>query len=185
MFTIRFIIMKKHCHKKVEYLLWCSPSSNRDNGSIPGDGRGAGGLDSAMFAHLKRNWSSNSGHSASARPSALLPPNTEGGERATYEGTISYTQYLMNTTHPSTDSASAKPRLAGLRNVKLSVYKVGRGLGRTESRWGEWGKRNTELKEWGREKEKYYGIYDTCEEHQIVKIFLSYLTWCTLCSGSV
>ncbi|XP_037803043.1 general transcription factor 3C polypeptide 1-like [Penaeus monodon] len=95
----------------------------RDNGSIPGDGRGAGGLDSAMFAHLKRNWSSNSGHSASARPSALLPPNTEGGERATYEGTISYTQYLMNTTHPSTDSASAKPRLAGLRNVKLSVYK--------------------------------------------------------------
>ncbi|XP_069972402.1 general transcription factor 3C polypeptide 1 isoform X2 [Penaeus vannamei] len=95
----------------------------RDNGSIPGDGRGAGGLDSAMFAHLKRNWSSNSGHSASARPSALLPPNTEGGERATYEGTISYTQYLMNTTHPSTDNTSAKPRLAGLRNVKLSVYK--------------------------------------------------------------
>ncbi|XP_042863797.1 general transcription factor 3C polypeptide 1-like [Penaeus japonicus] len=95
----------------------------RDNGSIPGDGRGAGGLDSAMFAHLKRNWSSNSGHSASARPSALLPPNTEGGEKATYEGTISYTQYLMNTTHPSSDNTSPKPRLAGLRNVKLSVYK--------------------------------------------------------------
>lgn len=123
----------------------------RDNGSIPGDGRGAGGLDSAMFAHLKRNWSSNSGHSASARPSALLPPNTEGGEKATYEGTISYTQYLMNTTHPSSDNTSPKPRLAGLRNVKLSVYKVGRG-----SRWIERGGEVEEGK--GREKEKKKGV---------------------------
>ncbi|XP_069959232.1 general transcription factor 3C polypeptide 1 isoform X2 [Cherax quadricarinatus] len=95
----------------------------RDNGYIPGDGRGAGGLDSAMFAHLKRNWSSSSGHAAAARPSALLPPNTDGGERATYEGSMSYTQYLMNTTHPSSDTLSPKHRLAGLRNVKLSVYK--------------------------------------------------------------
>lgn len=96
----------------------------RDNGSIPGDGRGAGGLDSAMFAHLKRNWSSTSGHSAASRPSALLPPSTDGGERATYEGSMSYSQYLMNTTHPSSDTLSPKHRLAGLRNVKLSVYKV-------------------------------------------------------------
>ncbi|XP_028268672.1 general transcription factor 3C polypeptide 1 [Parambassis ranga] len=28
----------------------------RDDGSIPGDGKGAGGLDSEFFAHLKRNW---------------------------------------------------------------------------------------------------------------------------------
>ncbi|XP_059189576.1 general transcription factor 3C polypeptide 1 [Centropristis striata] len=27
-----------------------------DNGSIPGDGKGAGGLDSEFFGHLKRNW---------------------------------------------------------------------------------------------------------------------------------
>uniref|UniRef100_A0A3B3CHR6 Ral transcription factor IIIC subunit 1 n=1 Tax=Oryzias melastigma TaxID=30732 RepID=A0A3B3CHR6_ORYME len=27
-----------------------------DDGSIPGDGRGAGGLDSEFFSHLKRNW---------------------------------------------------------------------------------------------------------------------------------
>ncbi|XP_047435192.1 general transcription factor 3C polypeptide 1-like [Mugil cephalus] len=27
-----------------------------DNGLIPGDGKGAGGLDSEFFAHLKRNW---------------------------------------------------------------------------------------------------------------------------------
>lgn len=27
-----------------------------DDGSVPGDGKGAGGLDSKFFAHLKRNW---------------------------------------------------------------------------------------------------------------------------------
>lgn len=27
-----------------------------DDDSIPGDGKGAGGLDSEFFAHLKRNW---------------------------------------------------------------------------------------------------------------------------------
>lgn len=27
-----------------------------DDGLIPGDGKGAGGLDSEFFGHLKRNW---------------------------------------------------------------------------------------------------------------------------------
>ena len=99
-------------------------NSFRDTGTIPGDGRGAGGLDSAMFTHLKRNWSSSSGQSASTRPSAILPPPSVAGERASYEGSASYSQYLMNTTNPSLDTLSPKHRLAGLRNVKLSVYKV-------------------------------------------------------------
>lgn len=100
-------------------------TENRDTGIIPGDGRGAAGLDSAIFAHLKRNWSSTVGPSAAVRSSAILPPpNTEGEERSTYEGSASYSQYLMNTTHPSSDTFSPKHRLAGLRNVKLSVYKV-------------------------------------------------------------
>ena len=30
-----------------------------DDGSIPGDGLGAAGLDSSIFAHLKRNWTWN------------------------------------------------------------------------------------------------------------------------------
>ncbi|XP_035676433.1 general transcription factor 3C polypeptide 1-like [Branchiostoma floridae] len=37
-----------------------------DNGSIPGDGMGAGGLDSVFFSHLKRNWK--------------LPPLSQGPE---------------------------------------------------------------------------------------------------------
>lgn len=27
-----------------------------DEGSVPGDGLGAGGLDSSFYSHLKRNW---------------------------------------------------------------------------------------------------------------------------------
>lgn len=27
-----------------------------DNGTIPGDGLGAAGLDSSFYGHLKRNW---------------------------------------------------------------------------------------------------------------------------------
>ncbi|KAG0711717.1 General transcription factor 3C polypeptide 1 [Chionoecetes opilio] len=95
----------------------------RDIGTIPGDGRGAGGLDSAMFAHLKRNWSYSSGKSAAARPSAILPPASVGGEKSSCEGAASYSQYLLNTTNPTLDTLSPKHRLAGLRNVKLSVYK--------------------------------------------------------------
>ncbi|MPD01065.1 hypothetical protein E2C01_096577 [Portunus trituberculatus] len=80
-----------------------------------------------MFAHLKRNWSSSSGQSATSRPSAILPPPSLAGERASYEGGASYSQYLMNTTNPSLDTLSPKHRLAGLRNVKLSVYRVSAG----------------------------------------------------------
>ncbi|KAK7085487.1 hypothetical protein SK128_012512 [Halocaridina rubra] len=94
----------------------------RDNGTIPGDGRGACGLDSALFVHLKRNWSSNYGYSVISKPSALISTSVEGSEK-NYEGTMSYTQYLMNTTNPSSDTVSPKHRLAGLRNAKLSVYK--------------------------------------------------------------
>ena len=32
---------------------------NHDDGTIPGDGLGAAGLDSSIFAHLKRNWTWN------------------------------------------------------------------------------------------------------------------------------
>ncbi|XP_023257018.1 general transcription factor 3C polypeptide 1 isoform X3 [Seriola lalandi dorsalis] len=40
-----------------------------DDGSIPGDGKGAGGLDSEFFAHLKRNWLWTN-HLLSVKPSS-------------------------------------------------------------------------------------------------------------------
>jgi len=33
--------------------------AERDTGAVPGDRKGAAGIDSAFFAHLKRNWNWN------------------------------------------------------------------------------------------------------------------------------
>ncbi|KAM6939477.1 general transcription factor 3C polypeptide 1 [Xenentodon cancila] len=49
-----------------------------DDGSIPGDGRGAGGLDSEFFGHLKRNWFwTNHLLSCKTKPSGLEAPQTK------------------------------------------------------------------------------------------------------------
>ena len=47
-----------------------------DDGSVPGDGLGAAGLDSSIFAHLKRNWTWNTaegGRRGAALAPAFLP----------------------------------------------------------------------------------------------------------------
>ncbi|XP_032825998.2 general transcription factor 3C polypeptide 1 isoform X2 [Petromyzon marinus] len=47
----------KLLNKKCSMLEYTSGSREvRDDGAIPGDGLGAGGLDSCFFGHLKRNW---------------------------------------------------------------------------------------------------------------------------------
>lgn len=49
-----------------------------DDGSIPGDGKGAGGLDSEFFAHLKRNWLwTNHLLSVKSRPTGLEAKDTK------------------------------------------------------------------------------------------------------------
>ncbi|XP_035993309.1 general transcription factor 3C polypeptide 1 [Fundulus heteroclitus] len=48
-----------------------------DDGSIPGDGRGAGGLDSELFSHLKRNWFWTSHLLISKRPSSQKAPDAK------------------------------------------------------------------------------------------------------------
>ncbi|KAM4595765.1 general transcription factor 3C polypeptide 1 [Fundulus diaphanus] len=52
-----------------------------DDGSIPGDGRGAGGLDSELFSHLKRNWFWTShllvSKAVSKRPSSQKAPDAK------------------------------------------------------------------------------------------------------------
>ncbi|XP_011862964.1 PREDICTED: general transcription factor 3C polypeptide 1-like [Vollenhovia emeryi] len=42
----------------IEAVAACLPkdSAKRDTGAVPGDRKGAAGVDSALFAHLKRNW---------------------------------------------------------------------------------------------------------------------------------
>ena len=66
-----------------------------DDGSVPGDGLGAAGLDSSIFAHLKRNWTWNAGEGGGRRgekltPSFILPGETsirtEGGVKRVVVG---------------------------------------------------------------------------------------------------
>ncbi|XP_051993132.1 general transcription factor 3C polypeptide 1 isoform X3 [Xyrauchen texanus] len=50
------VAMGTECSVKLQYMLQGS-SVVVDDGVTPGDGQGAGGLDSTFFGHLKRNWS--------------------------------------------------------------------------------------------------------------------------------
>ena len=61
-----------------------SAASEKDDGHIPGDGLGAAGLDSSIFAHLKRNWSWNNGGSYRKGDKLAAPPfsMTEPPDRA-------------------------------------------------------------------------------------------------------
>lgn len=52
-----------------------------DQGQIPGDGLGAAGLDSSMFAHLKRNWTWNASSSV-RRGDKFSPPPFMGAYKA-------------------------------------------------------------------------------------------------------
>lgn len=51
-FPERLLVYIKAIHQR--------QAKDRDNGDLPGDRRGAAGLDSNFFAHLERNWSFNS-----------------------------------------------------------------------------------------------------------------------------
>lgn len=61
--TGQFIVLEQALTKP-KLVEACRPKTaeeapNMDDGHIPGDRRGAAGLDSALFAHLKRNWNWN------------------------------------------------------------------------------------------------------------------------------
>eukprot|EP00094_Tigriopus_californicus_P009796 TCALIF_09445-PA protein Name:"Similar to Gtf3c1 General transcription factor 3C polypeptide 1 (Rattus norvegicus)" AED:0.03 eAED:0.04 QI:37/0.71/0.62/1/0.85/0.87/8/0/1945 len=60
----------KKCGEAIEY----------DNATIPGDHLGAGGLDSSMFAHLKRNWSWTT--SNNARPK--IDPGSQADKKYSF-----------------------------------------------------------------------------------------------------
>ncbi|XP_030595893.1 general transcription factor 3C polypeptide 1 [Archocentrus centrarchus] len=67
----------RHVFAGMAYLLKGSHEAC-DDGSIPGDARGAGGLDSEFFAHLKRNWLwTNQLLSVNTKPSGLEAQDTK------------------------------------------------------------------------------------------------------------
>ncbi|XP_076321577.1 general transcription factor 3C polypeptide 1 [Tachypleus tridentatus] len=94
------------------------PEEILDDGSQPGDNLGAGGLDSSLFAHLKRNWAGNN-------LEYHLPRKVPCMRQESGQGTvgISYLEYLKSSgsaVKPLTDN---KKRLGRLKsNTGLSVY---------------------------------------------------------------
>lgn len=105
----------------------------RDDGTVPGDQKGAAGLDSAMFAHIKRNWNfsrtnntdqttTTSQQDASKSMCSVVPFKMPPLPSSVPGGAL-YKSYLMSTTHTTpTSTSSSTARLPGLR--KIVPYKV-------------------------------------------------------------
>lgn len=77
--------------KKTEMIEATKPHSPEeahllDNGNVPGDRMGAAGIDSAFFAHLKRNWSSESSKYPSERFDSRLVETREKTSISEVEG---------------------------------------------------------------------------------------------------
>ncbi|KAF2361512.1 hypothetical protein FHG87_007736 [Trinorchestia longiramus] len=106
----------------------------RDCGEVPGDKKGAAGLDSAMFAHIKRNWNFRKfTFAASHAPSQYDTVRSLCGEALLQSRNVApssqvhsvslYRSYLLSTTQAPPVSSSS--RLPGLR--KLASYKSRKG----------------------------------------------------------
>ncbi|KAB7499102.1 General transcription factor 3C polypeptide 1 [Armadillidium nasatum] len=115
----------KVLHKKPEMIESTKPrdyteAPQRDNGFLPGDQNGAAGLDSSMFSHLRRNWSCS--YSRFNTIPKNTSPNTDGEK--SNRTMFSYAQYLRNSCTPeSVENTVSKNKIAGLRTVRLSLYK--------------------------------------------------------------
>lgn len=57
--------------------------AERDTGLVPGDHKGAAGTDSALFAHLKRNWnwSSNNSKHPQVKSDEIIPGKNDYFEK--------------------------------------------------------------------------------------------------------
>lgn len=91
-----------------------------DDGSIPGDQLGAAGFDSALFAHLKRNWNHLS------LPQLKYPPEKSGKAQGRSKPLQNYLNYLDRSSKEteSNKSSKQKQRLSKLRETisRISVY---------------------------------------------------------------
>ncbi|UYV78261.1 GTF3C1 [Cordylochernes scorpioides] len=79
-----------------------------DDGHIPGDGVGAGGLDSSLFSHLKRNWTPPSMPTLppATRGLKLIGPPSYGNEKIK----VSKGKYMSRTEKHSLTSKAKQPR---------------------------------------------------------------------------
>lgn len=73
-------------------------AKERDRGELPGDHRGAAGLDSYFFAHLERNWAFNS---VKCRPKATLKIKSETSSPTRYQRLVRMTRDVNLKKHES------------------------------------------------------------------------------------
>eukprot|EP00095_Tigriopus_kingsejongensis_P011852 maker-scaffold493_size155937-snap-gene-0.21 protein:Tk11852 transcript:maker-scaffold493_size155937-snap-gene-0.21-mRNA-1 annotation:"general transcription factor 3c polypeptide 1" len=85
----------------------CIEAINSDDGEIPGDHLGAAGLDSSMFAHLKRNWSWTS--SSGTRP--RMDPSQQTDKKYPFPSTLKAPKLSVN----FAESSTPNPRKATKR----------------------------------------------------------------------
>ncbi|XP_014483912.1 PREDICTED: general transcription factor 3C polypeptide 1 [Dinoponera quadriceps] len=123
-------------------------AAGMDTGVVPGDRRGAAGIDSAFFAHLKRNWNWTSNYSANQKS----PKGYEGSKKSGKSGTgqrdlhlskiqmkpVKYTEYvgLKKVSGPPAPAISgaelrrqvhnhfSKPGEAGRKNEALPSHQT-------------------------------------------------------------
>uniref|UniRef100_A0A6A7FY16 General transcription factor 3C polypeptide 1-like n=1 Tax=Hirondellea gigas TaxID=1518452 RepID=A0A6A7FY16_9CRUS len=124
--TIQILAHKPQMMETLEIRQF-TEAPERDTGITPGDSKGASGLDSAMFAHLKRNWSFSLHHNSDRTFShqQLFGSNSEtANKQDVVPGGALYYNYLMSTTQQQLPPHTSN-RLPGLR--KLAVYKTRKG----------------------------------------------------------
>ncbi|XP_055298279.1 general transcription factor 3C polypeptide 1 isoform X2 [Sitodiplosis mosellana] len=87
-------------YKFTPYLKAIQPrqAKERDRGELPGDHRGAAGLDSYFFAHLERNWAFNS---IKCRPKAQLKIKSETTPPTRYQRLVRMTRDVNLKKHES------------------------------------------------------------------------------------
>lgn len=118
-------------YKFTPYLKAIQPrqAKERDRGELPGDHRGAAGLDSYFFAHLERNWAFNS---IKCRPKAPLKIKSETSPPTRYQRLVRMTRDVNLKKHESRTapiplhklkSAAIRRRIPIVRKKQATVPK--------------------------------------------------------------
>ncbi|KAJ6655987.1 hypothetical protein lerEdw1_004572 [Lerista edwardsae] len=131
---------KHNLERKCAMLEYTSGSREvQDGGSLPGDGMGAGGLDSSFYSHLKRNWiwtsyiinktrkenaATEAGHAVRLQtflPKRPLPLGTRGGAGAAWGDALAGPEPSVRTEDSRLEKEAAlsrSRRVKGGRNQK-------------------------------------------------------------------
>lgn len=110
----------------LEAMIAQNPDSalNNDDGHIPGDGRGAAGLDTALWSHLKRNWFWASRTTKADNSAEIMPSKTPKSKKQkkinSIKSVIKSTEDNTNTPSSSKNSIIKKSQVILSKKLKKS-----------------------------------------------------------------